>query len=171
MQLTWNVGLELATGGVKVFRTDSSSLEHLGRGHRQNYCCWFTASPVGVSARGAPTIWTGSLTRSEMKCDTVYIIVECNHVHNNASECLKAKYRFSTRRAIWAVINHLWYANEGRCYHRTWRVIATCVKGTITALQTRDYKDSQQITMACAFSINKRPLMTCKSLIHNYNRQ
>jgi len=52
--------LELVTDGVKYLgmmygRTDSSSLEQKSRGHRQNYCCWFTALPVGVTARGAPT--------------------------------------------------------------------------------------------------------------------
>jgi hypothetical protein len=53
----------------------------------------------------------------------------------------------------------------------TWRVIATHVKGTITTAQIRHYKDLQQIPMAYAFRINKRPLMTYKSLIHNHNRQ
>jgi len=112
-----------------------------------------------------------SITRSEMKCDMIYIIVECDHVYNNVGGCLKAKYCFRNRTAIWTVINHLWYANEGRCYHRTWRVITTHVKGTITTAQIRDYKDLQQITMAHVFCINKRLLMTYKSLIHNYNRQ
>ena len=55
--------VELVTDGVQYLgmmfvKTDSSSHERKGRGHRQNFCCWFTALPVGVTARAALAILT-----------------------------------------------------------------------------------------------------------------
>jgi hypothetical protein len=51
--------VELVTDSMKKYL--GSLREQKGRGHRQNYCCWFTALPVAVTARGVPAIWrTGS---------------------------------------------------------------------------------------------------------------